>query len=497
MKNIIDLLKNSWEKYPLSVIMGLAIAFRALAVLFAKGYGMHDDHFCVIEIAQGWLYGSREWFLTNHPIRSLVYPGLHYLLFGALEKLQVYDPQIKMYIVRFFHAAYSLITVYFGYKTALCIVDKKTANTVGLLLAIFWLFPFMAVRNLIEFVCIPPMIMGVYFIYKNPTIRGGSIFFSGICFGLAFALRFQTLSMAGIIGLLLLIKKEWKPVLYYSCGFLLSSFSIQGMSDWIGYGRPFASFIGYLLYNTENPYAFTTGPWYQYIGLLIAVFIPPVSLLLLFGFLRTWKKLPYIFWPTVAFLILHSIFPNKQERFILPVIPFVLMLSVIGWQEFVSRSGYWCKRPGLVKGLWGWFWIFNILLLCICSITYSKKARVETLSYLSHKTDVQGIIIESRDDAPPPAPLFYLGKSVPVFYAQPSKTVENLKREIDSSGTLPNYVVFLDGKNIGARIKKMNGFCGTLMFEQEIRPSFIDWLLYVMNPRHNVNQTSFVYKCAP
>ena len=496
VKYVVNIIKNSWEKQPFFVIMGCAIAFRALAVFFARGYGMHDDHFCVIETAQGWLNGSRDWFLAGHPIRSLVYPGLHYLLFGALERIHVFDPQIKMVIVRFFHAAYSLITVYFGYKTALCITDKKTANIIGLLLAIFWIFPFMAVRNLIEFVCIPPMIVGMYLIYKNNKINRGSIFLSGICFGLAFTLRFQTLSMAVALGVVLLIKKEWKPVLFYSCGFLFSSFLVQGLSDWIGYGRPFMSFMGYLLYNSENAYAYTTGPWYQYIGLLIGAFIPPLSLFLLFGFVRTWRKSAYIFWPTVAFLILHSIFPNKQERFILPVIPFVLMLSVAGWQEFVLQSDFWRNRSRLTKGLWAWFWVFNMVLLCVCSITYSKKARVETLSYLRHKADLHGIIIESRDDAPPMAPLFYLGKNVPVFYAQPSKTAERLKREIDSCAASPNYVVFLDGKNIDTRIKKMAGVCAALAFERKIAPSFIDWLLYVMNPKHNVNQTSFIFKCS-
>lgn len=496
MKNIVGIVKATWEEYPFPFIMCFAIAFRALAIVLAKGFGMHDDHFCVIEIAQGWLNGSRDWFTDATPIRSLVYPGLHYILFSALEKANIFDPQVKMFVVRCLHAAYSLITVYFGYKTAVCITDKKTANTIGLLMAIFWLFPFMAVRNLIEFVCIPPMVIGVYLIYKNHKIIPKSLFFSGIWFGLAFTLRFQTLSFAGVIGLVLLFQKEWKPAVFYACGFLLSSFLVQGMSDWIGYGRPFRSFIGYLLYNSESAYAYTTGPWYQYIGLLIGVLIPPLSLCLVFGFFRTWKKQAFIFWPTLAFLLVHSMFPNKQERFILPVIPFMLMLSITGWQEFVSRSGFWIKKQRLTRGLWVWFWVFNTLLLCICSITYSKKARVETLSYLSHKTDVSGIIIESRDDAPPMAPLFYLGKKVPVFYALASKTVEQLKKEIDSCAAFPNYIVFLDGQSIGGRMQKMNGLCTALAFEQEIRPSFIDWLLYVMNPKHNVNQTSYVYKCA-
>jgi len=490
-------IQKYWNEYPFGFIITLAIVFRALAVVFAKGYGMHDDHFCVIEVAQGWLTGSKEWFLNPHPIRSVVYPGLHYILFFVLEKLGIFDPQFKMLVVRFFHAAYSLLTVYFGYKTAQSISDKKTANTIGLLLSIFWIFPFMAVRNLIEFVCIPPLVIGVYCIHKNPKITLSSIFWSGIFFGLAFALRFQVLSMAGVVGIVLLAKKEWKPAFYFSSGFLLASFLVLGLTDWIGYGRPFASVIGYFLYNSENAYAYTTGPWYQYIGLLIGALIPPASLALLFGFARTWKKFPYIFWPTLAFFIAHSLFPNKQERFILPILPFVLMLSVVGWQQFVSRSEFWLKRPHLARGLWVWFWIFNTLLLCVCSITYSKKARVETLTYLSHKFDVHGIIVESRDDAPPMAPLFYLGKKVPIFSAYPSKSIEALKMEIDSVKARPNYVIFLDGKNIAERTRKMAGYCSVLEFQQKIRPSFIDWLLYFMNPRHNINQTSYIYKCSP
>jgi hypothetical protein len=172
------------------------------------------------------------------------------------------------------------------------------------------------------------------------------------------------------------------------------------------------------------------------------------------------------------------------------------MLGVEGWQRFVVRSEFWIKRPRFANGMWILFWIFNTALLCVCSVTYSKKARVETLTYLSHKTDVHGIIIESRDDAPPMAPVFYLNKTVSIFSASPSKSVENLKKEIDSCKASPNYVVFLDGKDIERRIAKMAGFCASLEFEQAIKPSFIDWLLYRMNPRHNVNQTSYIYKCS-
>jgi len=32
-----------------------------------------------------------------------------------------------------------------------------------------------------------------------------------------------------------------------------------------------------------------------------------------------------------------------------------------------------------------------------------------------------------------------------------------------------------------------------LILEKEIEPSNIDWILHVMNPRHNKNQTGYIY----
>ena len=36
-----------------------AVIARAVAVIFAKGYGMSDDHFEVLEIAANWLDGEK------------------------------------------------------------------------------------------------------------------------------------------------------------------------------------------------------------------------------------------------------------------------------------------------------------------------------------------------------------------------------------------------------------------------------------------------------
>ena len=76
---------TAWETRPLQIIMGLALLFRMLAVVFAKGYGMHDDHFCVIDVAQQWLNGTLSVIDKGDNVRSLIYPWLHYALFFGLE----------------------------------------------------------------------------------------------------------------------------------------------------------------------------------------------------------------------------------------------------------------------------------------------------------------------------------------------------------------------------------------------------------------------------
>src|SRR5690349_5637900 len=118
--------RRYWEEKPLTVIILASAFFRLLAVLFSKGYAFHDDHFLVIEAAQSWVdgYDYNNWLPTitktvTHPSgHSLLYPGMHYLLFKFLQLIGIFDPQIKMYVARFLHAAFSMITVYFGYKIA-------------------------------------------------------------------------------------------------------------------------------------------------------------------------------------------------------------------------------------------------------------------------------------------------------------------------------------------------------------------------------------------
>ncbi len=486
-------IKEMWKEHPLALILASAIFFRLIAVLFAKGYGMHDDHFLVLEWAKNMMDGVRP--ERNNPAgHSLVYPGLHYLVLILFKKLNLYNPDFLMYIFRFLHAALSMITVYYGYKIVLFRYGKKLAAEAGLLMAILWIFPFMSVRNLIEMVCVPFTMIAAYNMIKYEDQKKLLLpLLTGLFLGIAFTFRYQTnLFMIGFV-FFLLFRKDFPAIALLSSGFFVSSFLVQGLTDWIVYGYPYASFIHYFFDNSSNAYNYTTAPWYIYIFTIMGILIPPTSLLIMFGFLRQWKKLSVLFWPTLIFLVFHSIFPNKQERFILPAIPLFIIIGIVGWREFVFNSTFWSKHNKIHDALWKWFWVVNTILLLIASTTYSKRARVEVMKYFYGRNDVTAIFLETSDVGVPNLPTFYMDNEVPMYMMTRYTEVDSIKSVLEK-GIKPNYLVMMNNKRMEERFERLDQLFPQREKMAVIDPSLADQLLYILNPRHNINQQCIIYK---
>jgi len=262
-------LKRFWNDHPLLSLLIIAFIPRLIAAVFAKGYGMHDDHFGPIEQPHLIMKDVEYWTSRGVPHgHSIVYPAIHYILFNVLQWLGVFDPQAKMYVVRFLHALYSLLVVWFGFKIADTLSDRETAKKAGLLLALFWAFPYLGVRNLIEVVCIPPLMAGFYYVLRSDDRRRYA-FFAGLCFGFAFIFRYQTLILPGTVGLILLFQKRVRETLLLAAGFAVTTAVVQGSADTFAWGYPFAAFIEYVRYNAAHGKDYTTGPWYNYALLIL------------------------------------------------------------------------------------------------------------------------------------------------------------------------------------------------------------------------------------
>lgn len=490
-----------WNTPPANALRALtviALVPRLVAVLFSPGYFAHDDHFLIIEAAASWVadFDYNNWLPWNQgdsPTpsgHSFFYVGLHYLLFSALKILGIAEPKTLMLVVRLLHALWSLAVVRVGYRIAARLSDERTAWRIGLFLALYCFMPFLAVRNLVEVACIPFLMLGAYRLVRDPASPSArDAFMAGVWVGMAMNVRFQTIFFAAGPGLAFLLRREWLQAVRYGIGVLLPLAVIQGGIDTFLWGRPFAEITQYVMYNLANTTTYGVLPWYNYLLLLAGLFIPPLSLAVLFGFFRNPR--PLLLWlPVILFLAIHSYFPNKQERFMLPIVPLFFVLGFAGWEAWRVRSQWWQRRTALWNGTLTFVWALNLVLLPVLCTTYSKRSRVEALSFLREHGPVTGLIIEDtyEGEAPMP-PLFYLGQwNMTVLpWTQPTADLDSALIA-KSDRPAPNTVLFFGEEDLDARRARIEAVMGPLAIIGRAEPGFMDRLVHWLNPV-NRNET--------
>ncbi len=502
---MIQAFKTYFKLHPLRTALFLGIFFRMLAVIFSKGFGWHDDHFLIIEAAQSWVdgYDYNNWLPSaSDPSRvpqghSFFYVGIHYLLLKTLTVCGLTDPQGKMYVLRFLHAAWSLLIITLGFKIAYRRSNLQVASYVGLMLAIFWFMPFLSVRNLVEFVCIPPLMLATWYLVKNDMkLNTRYALLTGLMLGLAFSIRFQTLFFTAGFGIaLLVLKTPFRHLLQMALAFIVIVTLTQGVVDYCIWHRPFAEFVEYVNYNIANATNYGVNIWHMYLTLLLGMLLPPLSILLFAGYFMNWKKEPLLFWPSFIFFAFHTYFPNKQERFILPVLPFIVILGCIGISQLMVRYNWQPKK--WFKGLGVFCLVLNLVALPVLTLSYSKRNRVEAMCYIAKQKDATMVMVDdyNRDDFLMP-PLFYLGKWGSVIGVTkqypPDSALYAYYHKVEP-GQRPNYVVFLQAENIDARVDSLRKRFPTLTYKTTVEPSFIDKTMHWLNPV-NDNQTTYVYK---
>lgn len=483
-----------------------ALIVRLVAAFLAGGYLMHDDHFVIVEAASSWSDGKDfnrwlPWTPGNQGPQwtSLFYIGAMWLMFEGLQAVGLDHPGEQMFVIRIVHALYSMLIVLYGYKIARRLSDWKTARLVGLLLALFAFMPNLSVKQLQEMVCIPPLMIGLYWLIKsNGKTPVKYALIGGLVAGLAVGVRYQ----AGIVplgaGLALLIGKNWKAFLALGVGSAISFVASQ-MQDFILWGRPLAHLQAYLDYNSnpENIKQYIVLPWYNYALTLLGFLVPPLSLMLLFGFFRESKRVLVIVLPVTLFIVFHSIYPNKQERFLLPVIPLLITVGTVGWYRFVKGSGFWQKMRPLHVGLWVMFWTINIPALVYLTVSDSKSQKIEAMLWLYDQGDSRTFIQEftQRGSAPMP-PQHYSGNWTSYYPWNNTTDLANERLVLLDRDSLqrPNYIIFVGKENLQARVDTLDALYGGITFRKNIAPGGTDILLNKLNPKYNSAEYLYIYQ---
>jgi hypothetical protein len=485
---VIRLIKRFYEKYPLPTILGLGLLFRLIAAVYSKGYAFTDDHYFVIEEAMSWLVrlnpNDNPWFPQVNTSERLahgsLYTYLHYLWLSGYQKLGWTDPMKTMLSIRVIHACYSLSVIYLGFKITQILGNKKQALKVAWILSIAWFMPFLSVRNLVEMVCILPLLWMTYLSIK-PTSRNSPHFWAGILASMAFAFRFQTILFTGAIGLVFLFQKEWKKALFTLVGFSIGTLLLLGFLDYQLFKVPFHEITSYITYNATHAHEYPNGPWYQYVLLLLGLFPLFLGGSFLTAIFFKGKKWLLLWVPFLVFLVFHSYFPNKQERFILPVVPVFIMIGVLSWDAILdSKNERWKAFDQLSVRL---FAFLNLPLLLLLSVASTKTAKMDAMYRLSKQPNLHHFAIEStHKDYMEFMPQFYGNFWKPYQHILPQCNAECFFDSVSlGRHPFPNYILFFDTQQLQQRVKALKKVV-PIEYVETIESSWLDQLVPKINP---------------
>lgn len=484
----------------LTILLLLGAGVRFIAAVWSKGFLTLDDHFNLVVDAD---MLSRGIALPPSYKDSILYPGIVSFIMSAVRLLEIISPDIEMVIIRFVHAGISLFVIYFVYKILDALMDEETATIGGLLMSVFYIVPIFSVHQFEEVVCQVPLLAGIWFVMKQNIAEKKKkieLILAGVFFGIALIIRFPLLSFIAPFLIFLCWKKETrKYCLYVIAGFLfvlllqsISNIFINGMFGYSllhNYGILFTS-SKELLTQTDG---YPAGPWYRYIVTLFGIFLPPFSILFFIAAFFGGKKYSALGISTLVFIVAHSLIANKQERFLLPILPVLFLLAAIGFEKIKIRCEETMWRWRSYKILWLCFIIINMFLLSISLVHYGKKDRVEPLVYLSTKKDAHNIVV-AQYSYNFFVPDYYLGTKHPsIIIWKDFRNIHLDMQKIKSIVPPPNYLVLYsdipetDRKFLEIILHKQ------LIFETTIQPSIGDYLAHLFNPKFNKSNAAYVY----
>jgi hypothetical protein len=130
-------------------------------------------------------------------------------------------------------------------------------------------------------------------------------------------------------------------------------------------------------------------------------------------------------------------------------------------------------------------------------MVYSKRARVETMSYLSKYKDVKYILVADADNNPELFPRFYLGQWPGMYdeFIGNENSMTMLARVAAKEPVKkhPRFIFFTGSKLKPETIIQARKSFPFLVYETTVEPGVVDIVMHWLNPI-NVSRKVFIYR---
>lgn len=286
-------------------------------------------------------YGLVAWEFRDGA-RSWAFPGLLAGVYRALAAAGVDGPEGQLLGFRLLFIALSVATGWACYRLARTLgATELAAGAAATAYGLCALTLYFSHRALGESASALPVALGFALaLDRGQGPREPRKVLAGAAL-LALAVLLRLHNGLFCVGLLLLLgaERRWRALLHASVVFAAGAAVYAGL-DWATWGRPLHSALVYLRFNLLEGKASLWGesPPGYYLRLLSSFALAPGLLLLaVLGLGHRDLRARGVFAIAAAFVLVHSLVPHKELRFMLPALPLLYACAALG-MEVVGRA---------------------------------------------------------------------------------------------------------------------------------------------------------------
>jgi len=371
--------------------------FYVIVAVNSVGYHQEDEHYQLIEFANykmGWTTTDKLAWEFHEQIRPGLQPLICYLVFSICNALGFNDGYGLVLLLRLLSAGFSFfaITIFINsYKSK---IDKKLIPNFILTSYLLWFVPFVAVRFSSE------NWSGIFFLLALAVIQNDKnkeglkrFFLIGILLGASILFRYQSgLLVFGMMLCFIFIDKvSLKRLSVIVSGTLIVLLIGFFIDHWL-YGNYPITLYNYFFHNIINDVAsrYGTSPWYEYI--LYAIKSPgPIGVFIFLSFFVVLYYNPknIILWAIIPFILVHTIIPHKELRFLFPIVYTVPLLLMLAYQFFQRYLNVKLASAFLLLLLF-----FNAAgLIAVATTGASSHIAVANFIHRNYKYDKYNVIL--------------------------------------------------------------------------------------------------------
>lgn len=337
------------------------------------------------------------------------------------------------------------------------------------LLAFYFAAPFIFTRPMFESLSAPWMSWAGLFAFRYDRKQNLKDLFWGVfCISMSFVLRPQTGLCALVFIVAPLLYRNWSHVIAAS-GFGIFLLFVSGLPDLWLRGSWHFSVLALTQYNFAHGHEYGQQPWTFYPLLLIAVsFAPFIAHRVPAGWLQEYfQKYRSLWLMLFLFVFLHSLFSQKFERFLIPVLPWIFILMA-PWIASLIAHQHW-KRLYLIS-------IINALLWLASSFQPAQNNIILFSRYLDQHPEVKSIF--RVDNTPEWIPDAFIQRIQFKFIDISAEQISQLALSCSDRLVLP--------ESIGL---KPQGLGKPWILDKRFAVNWIEWIAFKFNPKNNLRRT--------